>query len=53
MDDIREFIIEAAGFAFSIESLRMEDDELVFVARATRQGEEHRLEVTIREQPQS
>jgi hypothetical protein len=49
MDDIRDFIIEAAGFAIAIESHRPEEDQLTFITRLTKPGEEHRLEVTIRE----
>ena len=49
MDDIRDFIVEAAGFAIVIESRRLDDNQLVFTIRLTEPGEEHRLEVTIRE----
>jgi hypothetical protein len=49
MDDIRDFIIETAGFAFVIESHRIEEHQLVFTTLLTKPGEEHRLEVTIRE----
>lgn len=50
MDDIRDFIIETTGYSFRIESHRLEDDLLVFTTVVTKDGEEHRLEVTIREQ---
>lgn len=53
MDDIRDFIIEAAGFSFVIESHRLEDDQLAFTTIVTKPGEEHRLEVTIREAPKT
>ena len=53
MDDIRDFIIEAAGFAIVIESHRLENNQLVFTTLLTKPGEEHRLEVTIREVPQT
>jgi len=49
MNDIHDFIIEAAGFSFVIESHRLEEERLVFTRVLTRSGQEHRLEVTIRE----
>lgn len=49
MNDIHDFIIEAAGFSFAIESHRLEEDRLVFITVLTKSGEEHRLEVTVRE----
>jgi len=53
MDDIHDFIIEMAGFAFVIENHRLEDDQLVFTTLVTKPGEEYRLEVTIREAPET
>lgn len=49
MDDIRDFIIEMAGYAIRIESHRLEEDQLTFTAQFSSPGETHKLEVTIRE----
>lgn len=53
MDDIRDFIIEAAGFATVIESHQLEEHQLVFTTLLTKPGEEHRLEVTIKKAPKT